>query len=145
MLSNHSPFEKIDYINAVNKELKAAGKRMQVASITTATASIIEFKTTKGAKIVAIIGCFHVGTFFIRGILKVTNPRKAYTYMFNGQDGKNTKSITHSGEEGEVMYATKEQIIDFTEETYKLRSTVDYKKERAHRWIKEIEEMKKVA
>ena len=49
-------------------------------------------------------------TLGLRSILRVKNPRKRYSYLINGQAGKNTQEVYFEGEEGPCLVAPRAAV-----------------------------------
>lgn len=106
-------FTKQNVIHAVNHELARAGSKTKAESIKSIYDNVYTFSTTRGALIVAILyynDLYHMG---IRGIHKIKNKQKNFTYLFNGQPGKNLEQIAFNGEMGTFFLAPLNQYKQY--------------------------------
>jgi len=105
-------FTEQDLINFVNSELKRLKSRISVTSIT-ATKDGFVFKSNRNADIFVMFGSFSPSVLFIRSINRIQNKKKRFTYLFNGQAGKNLDPIAFFGEQGERLYAEYDQYLAY--------------------------------
>lgn len=89
-------------IEIINSELVVANSKTRVASIESKYGhDYIVAKTNRGATlIVQPVTIFNRGTIGIRAIHRKIDKRKSFTYLFNGDAGKNLETIVKNGEEG---------------------------------------------
>lgn len=116
-------FTSKDIINAVNQSLLAGGCKVKAVAVLKSNSNIITLTTNRGAQLVAILGSFSQSSFFIRGIHRICDKSRPYTYLFNGQSGKNIDTLIFTGESGQVFYATEDAYRLYVKEILKIQSS----------------------
>lgn len=105
MTFSYLSFTQADIINAVNGALKQGGSKIKVVAVTKALDNLVHLKTQRGAMLVAILGSFSPSMMFVRGVHRIIKKSEPYTYLFNGQGGRNLECVAFCGESGAVSYA----------------------------------------
>jgi hypothetical protein len=108
----HNAFTEEDIICAVNESLQLAGSKVRAVSMIKSKDNIL-LKTSRGAQLFILLGSFHPSSFFVRGIHRIRNKHSRFTYLFNGQGGKNLDALVFSGESGKVYYASAEKFTAY--------------------------------
>jgi hypothetical protein len=98
-------FTADEIISRVNDTLATQGSRIRAKSLLRNEYNQIILKTTRGAQLFVLLGRFSQSTFFIRAIHRIKDKFKNYTYLPNGQCGKNLDTIVFLGESGIVYNA----------------------------------------
>jgi len=104
-------FQENQILDAVNQSLKAQGSKVSAKSFVGIDSNIAQLTTARGACVIAILGSFSPSMFFVRGVHRVIDKSREYTYLFNGQAGKNLQPLAHQGEGGKVHYS---DIVQYT-------------------------------
>ena len=97
-------FSNSKLINIINSELQTFGSKIRVKEILKIDGhSYIIAKTTRNAQLVIQPVCmyprFNMG---IRAIHRIKNKNQRFTYLPNGQGGKNLDTILSNGEQGKI-------------------------------------------
>jgi len=85
-------------LNEVNDVLRRANSRVKAQSIRWFDHDVAIFETARGGRLAAPLCWFDGNKIGIRSLLKVRNKWERWTYLYNGQAGKNTEEIVFFGE-----------------------------------------------
>lgn len=110
---SYMAFTQDDIVNAVNNALRQAGSKIKAVAVTKASDNLVHLKTQRGATLVAILGSFSPSMMFVRGVHRMVKKFEPYTYLFNGQAGRNLECVAFCGESGTVSYADQSTYRDW--------------------------------
>lgn len=85
-------------LDTVNDVLQRAGNRIRVRSLGWFDHDIAIFKTARDGRLAAPLCWFDGDKIGIRSLLQVRNKWERWTYLYNGQAGKNTSEVVFFGE-----------------------------------------------
>lgn len=119
-----------------NKQLKQANSKIVLAEVTghSQYSTHIEFKTNRGAKVVAVVFNRSPSQISFRSILKIKNKRSRATWLFNGQSCKNTEQIVFNGECGITLQSPLER---FEKAVYDSITNPDWSEKKKQNHVKE--------
>jgi len=107
-------FTQEDIIKHANSELASAGSKTQIKSIKALEGSIVTAITERGGLLALILCSLSTHSVLaFRGIHKVVNKSNRWTYLINGQAGKNLSTILFNGENGQRYYANAIQTTKY--------------------------------
>lgn len=100
-------FSNEQLLSIIQEELSSIGSRIKVVEISKIDGhSYIIAKTSRGSNLVVQPVCIYPRyTIGIRAIHRIVNRRSGFSYMPNGQGGRNLDNILFNGEEGKT-YST---------------------------------------
>lgn len=101
-------------IKIINEELDKTRFRVRVKSIISVDDFNCLFDTNTDKKILVQF-VFRGGDaqIRVRAIHRIKNQRKPYTYLFNGQGGKNLETLIYNGEEGKCYSVSRKQLNSY--------------------------------
>lgn len=120
----YKSFTQEDIVHAINESLQSARSRIKVTSFIRINDNVAQLRTSRGATLIAILGSFSPSTFFIRGLHRIRRRFEPFTYLFNGQAGKNLDSIAFFGENGKIFHSSKEAYENWLKEDMGFREEV---------------------
>lgn len=107
-------FTKEDLIKIVNDELANTRFRVRVTAINNFDDFNCLFDTNTDKKILVQFVCRGgAAKIRVRAIHRIKNHRKPYTYLFNGQGGKNLETLIYNGEEGKCYSVSRNQLNSY--------------------------------
>lgn len=108
-------FSEEQLIFIINEELRAAGNRARVCKIEKIEGhSFLIAKTTRNAKLVIQPVCIYPRySMGIRAIHRIVDKHKSFSYLPNGQGGRNLHNLLFNGENGDVYNVWKQKIFSY--------------------------------
>jgi hypothetical protein len=105
----HTASEILEFANS---QIKQVNNKTVLTEITDHSpyGTHIEFKTNRGAKVVAVVFNRSPGQLSFRSILKIKNKQGRATWLHNGQGSTNTEQLVFNGENGKTLRAPIERF-----------------------------------
>ncbi|ARN69456.1 hypothetical protein VB319_19570 [Vibrio parahaemolyticus] len=105
-------------IEVVNQELATTRLRVRVTSIVKSDGFKCVFKTNTKKHLMVQFAPFNSWVRIqVRAIHRIRDSFKPYTYMFNGQGGKNLETLMCNGEEGQAYQLSEDEVRKYFSET----------------------------
>lgn len=100
-------FSDQELIDIVNQELKSNNLKTRVASIKKRHGHdfILAYSDRNAYLVIQPCCIYPRGTIAIRAVHRITNRSLNFTFLFNGQGGKNLTTLLFNGEEGSLYQA----------------------------------------
>jgi hypothetical protein len=101
-----------EILSFANHQLKQANSKVVLTEINDHSpyGTHIEFKTNRGAKVVAVVFNRSPAQLSFRSILKIKNKRGRAAWLYNGQASTNTEHLVFNGENGKTLRAPLERF-----------------------------------
>lgn len=103
------PFNTQQILDLINSELKQCKRKIKAIKITKTEDKNLIVDTNRGGKLFVMLYLPHDSVIAIRAIHSIIKKHTGFTYLFNGQPGRNLRELVFNGENGQLHYATKEE------------------------------------
>lgn len=110
-------FNESQLLDIVNHELRINKKRIRAESVSKIQGNDYALMTTQNGNTLVVqpVTIFGGLTIGIRAIHQLRDKKARFTYLFNGQGGKNLNTLIFNGEEGQT-YSLKNNDLVFNGE-----------------------------
>ena len=110
-------FTEEDIVAATNDYLINSKSKVRAKSVVKSDNKLL-IRSTRNALLFVQIGSFNHSSFFIRGIHRLINKQRNFSYLLNGQGGNNLTTILFEGESGKVFFAKQESYTQWLKQTF---------------------------